>query len=171
MPNILQEINKRLSLPNSPLTPTTPKSSLYGKSTNENESLTSLPLQAEFDWYNLDAEYGKNSQSDLPKVNETLNTVIPTQLADIKEDGESLLTTADEYNLDEEYSNELEQETTSNKLYIDSETLCEAINPSNNKAKKIRKNLANFEKFIENTSLTSKPLPTKRKIYFAGPFV
>ncbi|XP_065357257.1 uncharacterized protein LOC135951522 [Calliphora vicina] len=171
MPNILQEINKRLSLPNSPLTPTTPKSSLYGKSTNENESLTSLPLQAEFDWYNLDAEYGKNSQSDLPKVNETLNTVMPTLLADIKEDGESLLTTADEYNLDEEYSNELEQETISNKLYIDSETLCEAINPSNNKAKKIRKNLANFEKFIENTSLTSKPMPTKRKIYFAGPFV
>ncbi|XP_046801081.1 putative uncharacterized protein DDB_G0282133 [Lucilia cuprina] len=178
MPNILQEINKRLSLPNSPLTPTsTPKSVLYSKSPNDNETLTSLPLQAEFDWYNLDAEYGKNTQSDMTKVNETLNTVMPTLLADIKEDGESLINTADEYNLDEEYSNEIEHEQendetkNSNKLYIDSESLCEAINPTTNKAKKIRKNLANFEKFIENTSLTSKPLPTKRKIYFAGPFV
>lgn len=182
MPNILQEINKRLSLPNSPITPTTPKSILYNKSSNEPESLTSLPLQAEFDWYNLDAEYGKNSQSELTKVNEVLNTGMPSLLADIKEDGECFISTADEYNLDEEYSNEMELEhnhdlsllnddLNSSKLLIDSDSLSDAINPPIKKDKKIKKNLANFEKFIENTSLTSKPLPSKRKIYFAGPFV
>lgn len=174
MPNILQEINKRLSLPNSPITPTTPKistASMYNKSsTNDTDCLNSLPLQAEFDWYNLDAEYGKNTQTTnelLLKNNENLNNVVmPTLLADIKEDGESLITTADEYNLDEEYKNEMEQMECA---------LSKAINhhhtSSLTKAKKIKKNLANFEKFIETTSLTTKPLPTKRKIYFAGPFV
>lgn len=162
MPNILQEINKRLSLPN---TPTTPKTPSYGKSPTESESLTSLPLQAEFDWYNLDAEYGKNLQAEYSKVNENLNTVIPTLLADIKEDGESSLNAADEYNLDEEFSHDIELD------HNNAQNLCEAINTSSLKAKKIKSNLANFEKFIENTTLNGKPLPTKRKIYFSGPFV
>ncbi|XP_061399041.1 serine-rich adhesin for platelets-like [Musca vetustissima] len=204
MPNILQEINKRMSLPNSPITPTPPSSTFnksatmpFGKSSNSSpsleasESLHSLPLQAEFDWYNLDAEYGKNSQTEQGKIhgggsdNGGLlgNGVMSSSLlADIKEDGESLINTADEYNLDEEYSDEsmtADQATEGNHQEEKELQLNEAINPvviiaqNHAKAKKIKKNLANFEKFIETSSSSSggKPAPTKRKIYFAGPFV
>ncbi|XP_058988126.1 uncharacterized protein LOC101893779 [Musca domestica] len=195
MPNILQEINKRMSLPNSPITPTPPSSAgttifnksatmPFGKSLNSSpleasESLHSLPLQAEFDWYNLDAEYGKNSQTDHSKVGGGGGDGVAMSsslLADIKEDGESLITTADEYNLDEEYSDE----SMPPEKEQDAGQLNEAINPvvinqNHAKAKKIKKNLANFEKFIETAGvgigIGQKPLPTKRKIYFAGPFV
>ncbi|XP_013110001.2 uncharacterized protein LOC106088848 [Stomoxys calcitrans] len=198
MPNILQEINKRLSLPNSPVTPPTPNSVNNNKSGSKssasasasleaNESLNSLPLQAEFDWYNLDVEYGKNSTpgDHGPKVSDMLGNGVMTNslLADIKEDGESLINTADEYNLDEEYSDDerddLEDGDRAHKERSNQQPN-EAINcilVANNhaKAKKIKKNLANFEKFIENTTMVnggkSSLNASKRKIYFAGPFV
>uniref|UniRef100_A0A0A1X1F5 Uncharacterized protein n=1 Tax=Zeugodacus cucurbitae TaxID=28588 RepID=A0A0A1X1F5_ZEUCU len=241
MPNILAEINKRMSLPSSPTTPTarltfaTPtkpvtasKSPLQlGVNTPPN-----MPMQAEFDWYNLDAEYGKTSmqQPELHKVSDSLNN--GTMLAGIHEDGESLATAADEYNLDEEFSlasdkpdemmadnSEQDNESAEEKSEISvvdttkplpssiklstqraenmkiesvsalNAAICEAVNfpmfgessplvalsPAiahhHAKAKKIKKNLANFEKFIEGSGLSTKPLPSKRKIYFAGPFV
>uniref|UniRef100_A0A1B0FI80 Uncharacterized protein n=1 Tax=Glossina morsitans morsitans TaxID=37546 RepID=A0A1B0FI80_GLOMM len=180
MPNILAEINKRLSLPNLHATSnvSTPNGDLlkskilFSKTANE---VTDLPLQAEFDWYNLDAEYGKPAQMELIKVNEAINPVImPSLLAEIQEDGESVTTTADEYNLDEEFGQDLDQYVKTENINATRESH-EIINASktlitNAKAKKIKKNLANFEKFIETTGLISKPLSTK-KIYFAGPFV
>uniref|UniRef100_A0A1A9X072 Uncharacterized protein n=1 Tax=Glossina brevipalpis TaxID=37001 RepID=A0A1A9X072_9MUSC len=182
MPNILAEINKRLSLPSLHTTSNSnvstpnadfPKSKiLFPKSANE---IGDLPLQAEFDWYNLDAEYGKPTQVDLMKVNETINPVIiPSLLAEIQEDGESVTTTADEYNLDEEFGQDLDQYVKTEDIEANTPPH-EAVNASktlitNAKAKKIKKNLANFERFIETTGLISKPLSTK-KIYFAGPFV
>ncbi|XP_039950798.1 serine-rich adhesin for platelets-like [Bactrocera tryoni] len=239
VPNILAEINKRMSLPSSPTTPTarlsfaTPvktvaanKSPLQlGVSTTPN-----MPIQAEFDWYNLDAEYGKTAsqQPELHKVSDSLTN--GTMLAGIHEDGESLVTAADEYNLDEEFSlisdkpeelnadnSEQDNESAEEKSEISvvdttkplptniklstqraepkkldnaaalNAAICEAVNfpmfgessplvapgiaHNHAKAKKIKKNLANFEKFIEGSGLSTKPLPSKRKIYFAGPFV
>ncbi|XP_036215890.2 serine-rich adhesin for platelets isoform X1 [Bactrocera oleae] len=241
MPNILAEINKRMSLPSSPTTPTarltfaTPTKSVaanksplqLGVSTPPN-----MPIQAEFDWYNLDAEYGKTAlqQPELHKVSDSLTN--GTMLAGIHEDGESLVTAADEYNLDEEFSlasdkpdelmadnSEQDNESAEEKSEISvvdmtkplptniklstqhaenkkldnvaalNAAICEAVNfpmfsessplvalsPAiahhHAKAKKIKKNLANFEKFIEGSGLSTKPLPSKRKIYFAGPFV
>ncbi|XP_067620313.1 serine-rich adhesin for platelets-like [Eurosta solidaginis] len=244
MPNILAEINKRRSLPNSPTTPTTrvtcsmlTKPVTVTKAKLEVNTLPNMPLQAEFDWYNLDAEYGRTTlqQPDLLKVNDTLSS--GTMLAGIHEDGESIATTADEYNLDEEFSlandrpdvltggvdgsehnNESAEEnsessvvaatkpsatpvtlkpkhtqkTETTKLQEEAAlnaAICEAVNlpmfsessplvvsspviaQHHAKAKKIKKNLANFEKFIEGSGLSTKPLPSKRKIYFAGPFV
>ncbi|KAI9578956.1 uncharacterized protein LOC119640256 [Glossina fuscipes] len=182
IPNILAEINKRLSLPNLHATSnsnvSTPNGDLlkskilFSKTANE---VTDLPLQAEFDWYNLDAEYGKPAQMELIKVNEAINPVImPSLLAEIQEDGESVTTTADEYNLDEEFGQDLDQYVKTENINATRQSN-EIINASktlltNTKAKKIKKNLANFEKFIETTGLISKPLSTK-KIYFAGPFV
>ncbi|XP_036321683.1 platelet binding protein GspB-like [Rhagoletis pomonella] len=246
MPNILAEINKRMSLPNSPTTPTarltftTPAKPASATKTTLQQKLeintpTNMPMQAEFDWYNLDAEYGRtpSQQPDLLKVSDTLNN--GTMLAGIHEDGESIATAADEYNLDEEFSlagdkpdilsagsepdNESAEEKSEESVVENKRTakpqltimkhttqeventklekvaalnaaICEAVNfpmfgessplvpPSpavvqqhHAKAKKIKKNLANFEKFIEGSGLSTKPLPSKRKIYFAGPFV
>uniref|UniRef100_W8BNM5 Uncharacterized protein n=1 Tax=Ceratitis capitata TaxID=7213 RepID=W8BNM5_CERCA len=247
MPNILAEINKRMSLPNSPTTPnarltfaTPPKSmvSTTSKSTVQQKldasTLPNMPMHAEFDWYNLDAEYGRTSNSlpqpELHKISESLTN--GTILAGIHEDGESVAAAADEYNLDEEFSltgdkpdilcassseHDIEsaeerseisvvdstkpklppmkpQATTTDSAKLENVTtlnaaICEAVNfpmfsesspmvalspgivHHHAKAKKIKKNLANFEKFIEGSGLSTKPLPSKRKIYFAGPFV
>ncbi|XP_054742421.1 platelet binding protein GspB-like [Anastrepha obliqua] len=242
MPNILAEINKRISLPNSPTTPTarltftTPTKPAVATKTTLHQKLevstpSNMPLQAEFDWYNLDAEYGKtpSQQPDLLKLNDALNN--GTMLAGIREDGESIATAADEYNLDEEFSlagdkvdvltggsehdNESAEEKSEISVVANTKMLptmvklsapctestkikkvaainavtCEAgtfpmfnessplvtplpaVTQHHAKAKKIKKNLANFEKFIEGSGLSTKPLPSKRKIYFAGPFV
>ncbi|XP_075150151.1 uncharacterized protein LOC142224265 [Haematobia irritans] len=185
MPNILQEINKRLSLPSSPITPTAGSgknsgngaASFTSKSLETTESLNSLPLQAEFDWYNLDVEYGKNSQTDHGnKGPEILGNGVMSNslLADIKEDGENLINTADEYNLDEEYSDEMDETEGQEVENLKTPHPNEAINPIIvAKAKKIKKNLANFEKFIENAAVVNgkTSLASKRKIYFDGPFV
>ncbi|XP_037909811.1 probable serine/threonine-protein kinase DDB_G0282963 isoform X1 [Hermetia illucens] len=101
IPNILAEINKKMNtVPNIHLTPpTTPSKtvSLPGviaispskipPATKTPQTPTSpavnaisvplapepdkLPLQAEFDWYNLDAEYGKSNQPDVIKETDT----------------------------------------------------------------------------------------------------
>ncbi|KAH8400627.1 hypothetical protein KR222_009151 [Zaprionus bogoriensis] len=150
VPNILAEINKRMSLPSSPATtPTTPKSLHTSKSLLQLAGDTSggLPLQAEFDWYNLDAEFDKCSEVPATKSSQNENM--------LEEISEELVSAADEYNLDEEFQQEEEQPE----------------NPEPAKSKQIRKNLASFEKFIEGSGLSTKPLPSKRKIYFNAPFV
>lgn len=150
VPNILAEINKRMSLPSSPATtPTTPKSLPTSKSLLQLAGDTSggLPMQAEFDWYNLDAEYDRSNEVPAPKSSQGDNM--------LEEISEELVTTADEYNLDEEFQQEEEQPENSDPA----------------KTKQMKKNLESFEKFIEGSGLSNKPLPSKRKIYFNAPFV
>lgn len=162
-----------------------------------------LPLQAEFDWYNLDAEYGKSQHTENHHLSTINHTKTSSILADIREDRESVLTTADEYNLDEAFENDelheyvdhnakenieayfdenpklIKEEVNENKQQqgdrkLLNEVTCNNslnLNINNNRANKMKTNLANFEKFIENSGLCNKPLPTKRKLYFAAPFV
>ncbi|XP_017855318.2 uncharacterized protein LOC108608451 isoform X1 [Drosophila busckii] len=158
VPNILAEINKRMSLPSSPTTPTTPKSLPSTPNSNSiSKSLLqlsdALPLQAEFDWYNLDAEFDKGSQEP------GKSSQGDCMLAEISEGNECLVTAADEYNLDEEFQQEDEHDQ---ELGASTEPV---------KIKQMQKNLASFEKFIEGSGLSTKPLPSKRKIYFDAPFV
>ncbi|XP_030554997.1 uncharacterized protein LOC115758465 [Drosophila novamexicana] len=166
VPNILAEINKRMSLPSSPTTPTTPKS-LPTTPTSKSllqlaDASGGLPLQAEFDWYNLDAEYDRSSEA--PKI-----SAGEGMLAEISEDdNECLVTAADEYNLDEEFQLQPEQEEQQMEEVEEEE---KPIKPEPAKAKQMKKNLASFEKFIEGSGLSTKPLPSKRKIYFNAPFV
>ncbi|EDW12079.1 uncharacterized protein LOC6576649 isoform X1 [Drosophila mojavensis] len=176
VPNILAEINKRMSLPNSPTTPTTPKS-LPTTPTSKSllqlaDASSGLPLQAEFDWYNLDAEYDRSNEAT------TKGAQSEGMLAEISEGNECLITTADEYNLDEEFQLQTEQEDHEQQMMQQDEEHVEEkqvnqpiIKPEPAKVKQMKKNLASFEKFIEGSGLSTKPLPSKRKIYFNAPFV
>lgn len=158
VPNILAEINKRMSLPSSPATtPTTPKSLPTSKSLLQLAGDTSggLPLQAEFDWYNLDAEYDRSNE--VSSAQGKNNSQGDNMLEEISEE---LVNTADEYNLDEEFQQEEEQQQQPDNQ-----------NPEPAKTKQMKKNLESFEKFIEGSGLSNKPLPSKRKIYFNAPFV
>ncbi|XP_034471970.1 uncharacterized protein LOC117779772 isoform X2 [Drosophila innubila] len=172
VPNILAEINKRMSLPSSPTTPTTPKS-LPTTPTSKSllqlaDASGGLPLQAEFDWYNLDAEYDRSN--DAPKCSQNEG-----MLEEISEDNECLVTAADEYNLDEEFQLQPEQDEEDQEAEEEEEeekkdqVVQHKAEPA--KAKQMKKNLASFEKFIEGSGLSTKPLPSKRKIYFNAPFV
>ncbi|KAH8262978.1 hypothetical protein KR044_002776 [Drosophila immigrans] len=170
VPNILAEINKRMSLPSSPTTPTTPKS-LPTTPTSKSllqlaDASGGLPLQAEFDWYNLDAEYDRSNEA-APKSAQSEG-----MLEEISEDNECLVTAADEYNLDEEFQQEEQGEQEHDEAAeVEQEQLEEPAKGEPAKAKQMKKNLASFEKFIEGSGLSTKPLPSKRKIYFNAPFV
>ncbi|XP_030376740.1 uncharacterized protein LOC115625729 isoform X2 [Scaptodrosophila lebanonensis] len=179
VPNILAEINKRMSLPNSPTTPIAHKTPSVTTPTKSRsliqlaDASPVLPLQAEFDWYNLDAEYGKTASAESPKAPEGM-------LEEISEDNECADTTADEYNLDEEFNLHPENSEVTDDNHGQREQAQEMPQeptqelptaPPVAKAKKIKKNLVCFEKFIEGSGMSTKPLPSKRKIYFSGPFV
>ncbi|KAL7739272.1 hypothetical protein ACLKA6_008740 [Drosophila palustris] len=170
VPNILAEINKRMSLPSSPTTPTTPKS-LPTTPTTTSKSLLQLadssgglPMQAEFDWYNLDAEYDRSNETA------TKCSQGEGMLEEISEDNECLVTAADEYNLDEEFQLQPEQDEEEEQEDQEQEQE-EQPKAEPAKAKQMKRNLASFEKFIEGSGLSTKPLPSKRKIYFNAPFV
>lgn len=173
VPNILAEINKRMTLPSSPTTPTTPKS-LPTTPTSKSllqlaDASSGLPLQAEFDWYNLDAEYDRSNEAPKGSQSEGM-------LEEISEDNECLITTADEYNLDEEFQLQPEPEDHHEQQMMqqnddEEEKQDQPIKPEPAKVKQMKKNLASFEKFIEGSGLSTKPLPSKRKIYFNAPFV
>ncbi|KAH8405921.1 hypothetical protein KR009_000610 [Drosophila setifemur] len=89
-PNVLAEINNRLILPSSPTltTPTRLPSKSMSKSTicTLGDASSGMPIQAEFDWYNLDVEY--NAIQSPTTDNDFMNN------------------SADEYNLDEEFQQE-----------------------------------------------------------------
>lgn len=137
-----------------------------------------MPLQAEFDWYNLDAEYGKAHRSD-----EEMNDVIDCQsiIGDEKCNGIDDTDLGIEYNLDEEFIqiDEVdEHETAGESLYqhqqdqqnhhhvpkttsilkFDPMAGCETPHKT-------------FESFLNETGLTSKPLPRKRKIFYSAPYL
>ncbi len=119
-----------------------------------------LPIQAEFDWYNLDVEYGKFTQS---KENGT------TKDTDILLELESQDTNANnnvgiEYNLDMEF-NIMENGVVSVNEEDETETINDnSTEPCLNKKK-------SFQTFLDDTGLATKPLPRKRKIYYTAPFV
>lgn len=138
-----------------------------------------MPLQAEFDWYNLDAEYGKVHRSD-----EELNDVIDCDRSTFDDDKCNGMEDTDlgiEYNLDEEFihiDEGDEHETDGEMLYqhqqdqhhhhlvpkttsimkFDPMAGCETPHKT-------------FESFLNETGLTSKPLPRKRKIFYSAPFL
>ncbi|KAH8251515.1 hypothetical protein KR038_011888 [Drosophila bunnanda] len=150
VPNILAEINKRISLPNSPSTskslPSTPVSKSIPRAMPGPSS--DMSIQAEFDWYNLDAEYDRSHQ-------EGKDPDVPA--------------TADEYNLDEEFQQE-EYSQLDQKM----EDIASALGKSHlepARSKQMGLNLANFEKFIDGSGLSTKPLPYKRKTYLNAPIV
>lgn len=144
-----------------------------------------MPIQAEFDWYNLDVEYGK---------------LLPSNLNG-KESQDHV-----EYNLDAEFSltsmssdNNSSLESSGSTIHFVPITVAEDCNSSNqildddivaNKSnaqlmnptrlkKLINKSATNqadvsvksFDTFLEQTGLTAKPLPQKRKIFYNAPFV
>lgn len=151
-----------------------------------------MPIQAEFDWYNLDVEYGKLLPTNIlenGKENDTQDRV--------------------EYNLDAEFSltscsdNNSSLESSGSTIHFVPITVAEdcnngngcggnqisdddLINTKNNNLlnparlkKLINKtttvqtdvNVKSFDTFLEQTGLTEKPLPQKRKIFYNAPFV
>ncbi|KAH8292769.1 hypothetical protein KR054_000801 [Drosophila jambulina] len=148
--NVGAEINKRISLPNSPSTSKSLPSSAVSKSVPWaiTDPSSEMSIQAEFDWYNLDVEYDRSHQKGK-------NLDMPA--------------TADEYNLDEEFQQE-EYSQLDQKIEDMGNTLGQShLEPA--KAKQMVLNLANFEKFIEGSGLSTKPLPYKRKNYLYAPIV
>ncbi|KAH8321748.1 hypothetical protein KR074_011242, partial [Drosophila pseudoananassae] len=165
VPNIISEINKRLNKPVCPskLTPDTScipvlKSTKYllpGPS-------KVLPIQAEFDWYNLDVEY---ECAPNPNKSSMVEGVLKSEQKYCSKNS------ADEYNLDEEFQHEenplkdpvLQSQAQSNQT-IQIEQKAET-------AVQAQTIMGSFEKFIKGSELSTKPLPCKRKIYFNAPFV
>lgn len=149
-----------------------------------------MPMQAEFDWYNLDAEYGKLIHNE-GHGDSCLN-------------GDELSNTniGVEYNLDEEFAlsssssapsdsggNENDSMIGENPK-LNSTTLkfvpmllgggydelTESLKPLNkhylrSKHASLNNNSQTFDSFLEDTGLTAKPLPQKRKIFYSAPFV
>lgn len=141
-----------------------------------------MPIQAEFDWYNLDVEYGK---------------LLPSNLMENGKESQDHV----EYNLDAEFSltssdNNSSLESSGSTIHFVPITVAEDCNNSNqisdedivaNKTNPARlKKLINksattqadvhvksFDTFLEQTGLTQKPLPQKRKIFYNvnAPFV
>lgn len=138
-----------------------------------------MPLQAEFDWYNLDAEYGKVHRSD-----EDLNDGIDCDRSTIDDDKCNGMQDTDlgiEYNLDEEFIqiNEMdENETADEMLYEHLQDQHHHHNaPKTTSIMKFDPMAGceiphkTFESFLNETGLTSKPLPRKRKIFYSAPFL
>lgn len=153
-----------------------------------------MPIQAEFDWYNLDVEYGK---------------LLPTNILENGKETE----TQDrvEYNLDAEFSltscsdNNSSLESSGSTIHFVPITIAEdcsngngcvgnqisdddlastktnnaqLLNPARlkkliNKTTTVQTdvNVKSFDTFLEQTGLTEKPLPQKRKIFYNAPFV
>lgn len=138
-----------------------------------------MPLQAEFDWYNLDAEYGKAHRSD-----EELNDVIDCDRSTIDDEKSNGMEDTDlgiEYNLDEEFIqiDEVdEHETAGEMLYQHQQDQHHHHHvPKTTSIMKFDPMAGcdtphkTFESFLNETGLTSKPLPRKRKIFYSAPFL
>lgn len=170
---------------------------------------TLMPIQAEFDWYNLDMEYNK---------------LLPTNILENGKDTDAQDRV--EYNLDAEFSltscsdnnsslesssggstihfvpiTVSEEDTTSvgngcdkpTQIIVDDNTIIstagitttttiadknnpQLLNPSRlkkliNKTASTDAKVKSYDSFLEQTGLTAKPLPQKRKIFYNAPFV
>lgn len=151
----------------------------------QNEKML-MPIQAEFDWYNLDVEYGKLLPSNMesgkeePQDRVEYNLDAEFSLTSCSDNNSSLdssgstihfvpITVAEDCNNGNEYGNQLlETASTTNNVQL--------LNPARlrkliNKSVTSDVNVKSFDTFLEQTGLTSKPLPQKRKIFYNAPFV
>lgn len=118
-----------------------------------------LPIQAEFDWYNLDAEYGKFTQSKENGSGKDADVLL--ELDPHNSNGNHV---GIEYNLDMEF-NMMDNGVVSVHEEDETETISDnATEPCINPKK-------SFQTFLDDTGLATKPLPRKRKIYYTAPFV
>lgn len=194
--SILDEINKRMTtsfptatstiirslngIPNELSSPRKAQIPLVNSAINENgfEQEKHLPIQAEFDWYNLDIEYGKSSNhqptltqvSDFNMIDKTKDVLIEARGVEYNLDEEfSLALNLDEINLNENVSSLMTTtEPESPKI------ICENFPILKGKTTlpslKIEET-GSFDKFIDKSGLSTKSLPRQRKIYCSGPFV
>lgn len=143
-----------------------------------------MPLQAEFDWYNLDVEYGKLSASEVIKLNvdqHIMQSAVNRVDEETNESAENIIGV--EYNLDQEFGNHMNSNSSDddngngpisvgNIMDLETTTL-QTMTSSlrfNQLAMETPKKKT-FESFLDDTGLTTKPLPRKRKIYYSAPFV
>lgn len=144
-----------------------------------------MPIEAEFDWYNLDVEYNKipvsRDKADLRKIDSQNNNF------------------SVEYNLDAEFSLTSSSVSSDNNSSLESNgstinyipvkitgdakclTADVKMNTLPSKLQQLRSkkltgksgetNEKAFDSFLEHTGLTAKPLPQKRKIFYNAPFV
>lgn len=129
-----------------------------------------MPIQAEFDWYNLDAEYGRMT---------TIETSGKDDVQNNNNGSGSGNNFGVEYNLDAEFS------LTSNSSPTGDTNSLSALDMRGNALKLHHKKFTNmgngddandvtmksFDSFLEHTGLTAKPLPQKRKIFYSAPFI
>lgn len=118
-----------------------------------------LPIQAEFDWYNLDAEYGKFTQSKENGATKDADILLELDSQDVNVNSNVGI----EYNLDMEFNME------NGVVSVHEEDETETINDNSNEPCINKKK--SFETFLDDTGLATKPLPRKRKIYYTAPFV
>lgn len=171
-----------------------------------------MPLQAEFDWYNLDAEYGKVHQSDILRRSDINEDDLPELEMDEKGNLIDEHDMSIEYNLDEEFvmgnlqSDVIDENESSDQQDSDEQEQQHELQmkmkqqlqrhhqqqfiqsklpvplPAVTVAPKTITNLKfdtlncetphkTFDAFLNDTGLTSKPLPRKRKIFYSAPFV
>jgi len=158
-----------------------------------------MPIQAEFDWYNLDAEYSKLLPQDILKnvPNGNTNKCMSNEQEVI---GNNI---GVEYNLDAEFA--LTTSSVPLEVIADDNSFVEScksnasdvnvlptlarddgyngmtatLSPTKKHYLRNRKNInsnkannnKSFDSFLEDTGLTAKPLPQKRKIFYTPPFV
>lgn len=161
------------------------------------------PIQAEFDWYNLDDEYGKllapslldngkDSESEDHKqfgVEYNLDAEFSLTSCSLSSDNNSSIessgstihfvpiTVTDDNSSTTTVCNPIaDEDVTISKTMNASAQLKKLINPASamNMATTISStdvSVKSFDSFLEQTGLTTKPLPQKRKIFYDGPFV
>lgn len=149
-----------------------------------------MQMHAEFDWYNLDVEYGKLSGIDVMKMSNTMQSNVNRVDEEIDENAENIIGV--EYNLDQEFDDSVNNVNHSDNdggddncndpigNIMDIELMeTQAVNGGG--GGRLRYNQIGdcaetpkkktFESFLSDTGLTTKPLPRKRKIYYSAPFV
>lgn len=118
-----------------------------------------LPIQAEFDWYNLDVEYGKFTQSKENGTTKDADVLLELDAQDLNVNNNVGI----EYNLDMEFNME------NGVVSVHEEDETDTINDNAIEPVIVKKK--SFEMFLDDTGLATKPLPRKRKIYYTAPFV
>ena len=216
--NILSEINGKKATPSLSKLLVSPKMSTIVEAVKSptNEHIISKKsddkmMQAEFDWYNLDAEYGKLSSGDdlahilHPKLSESdekaMNQPMGIEYNLDEEFGSSL--PSSESSLDENQSSMASsppttmttaalakttklKPTTISFVPLMAGDVCDEdggkpFHLLNHKNQQLNGGKAmngssmghkkTFDAFLDDTGLTAKPLPQKRKIYYTAPFV